>query len=175
MPGGSPCQTKPSTSVSSICVSVSLPPLPPAPAPSPASSKRDSCTRSATSENRVKFVPHPSHVAPSGYGVPGQIRIRPLHTASQVACGQWPTLPGKRQHGGQLGAGAEGGGDGGRARGERGCADPLGEKARREQVGGDHDAGRPGLQQAGPRRGGGGIGGWGVGRAARNPSGPVLP
>jgi hypothetical protein len=35
-------------------------------AASPASSKRHNSTLSATSENRVKFVPHPSHVAPSG-------------------------------------------------------------------------------------------------------------
>src|SRR4029078_5838047 len=43
-----------------------------------ASWKRRRSTSSATWEKRVKFVPHPSHVAPSGYGVPGQIRIRPL-------------------------------------------------------------------------------------------------
>src|SRR5580704_12270732 len=66
MAGRYPCQTKPSTSVSSTRDS------------DPASSNRHSSTRSATSENRAKFVPHPSHVAPSGYAAPGQVCIRLL-------------------------------------------------------------------------------------------------
>src|SRR4051794_6246646 len=35
-------------------------------------SKRQSSTRVACSENSAKFTPTPSHVAPSGYGAPGQ-------------------------------------------------------------------------------------------------------
>src|SRR5438876_82914 len=41
---------------------------------SPAASKRQSSTPVACSEKIAKFVPSPSHVAPSGYGVPGQTR-----------------------------------------------------------------------------------------------------
>src|SRR6476659_9805067 len=41
----------------------------------PSSSNRQSSTPSATSENRVKFVPAPSYVAPRGYGPPGHASI----------------------------------------------------------------------------------------------------
>src|SRR5262245_61868136 len=37
-------------------------------------SNRQSSTRVACSENTAKFTPTPSHVAPSGYGEPGQTR-----------------------------------------------------------------------------------------------------
>src|SRR3954453_1163075 len=37
-------------------------------------SKRHSSTPVACSEKRAKFVPSPSHDAPSGYGEPGQTR-----------------------------------------------------------------------------------------------------
>src|SRR5579875_871233 len=47
--------------------------------PSPV--KRQSSTPSASSENKAKFVPHPSQVAPRGYGAPGQIRNRLLRLA----------------------------------------------------------------------------------------------
>src|SRR5579862_8413621 len=38
----------------------------------PESSKRHNSTFSACSENKAKFTPSPSQVAPSGYGLPGQ-------------------------------------------------------------------------------------------------------
>src|SRR5437588_8111918 len=38
----------------------------------PSPSKKQSSTRVAISEKTEKFVPAPSDVAPSGYGVPGQ-------------------------------------------------------------------------------------------------------
>src|SRR4028118_2336219 len=55
----------------------------------PSSSTRHSSTRSATSENRAKLVPAPSNVAPSGYGLPGQISMTPqLHVPPGVdRCG----------------------------------------------------------------------------------------
>ena len=65
------------------------------------SSNRHSSTRSATSENRAKFVPHPSHVAPSGYGVPARYAFASFRAASRVTFGQRPTLPGKRMPGGK--------------------------------------------------------------------------
>ena len=37
--------------------------------------KRHSSTAVAFSEKRAKLTPSPSHVAPSGYGCPGQTRI----------------------------------------------------------------------------------------------------
>src|SRR5207248_9121841 len=46
-----------------------------------AESNRHSSTRDACSENSAKFTPTPSHVAPSGYGVPGQTLIDRLCTA----------------------------------------------------------------------------------------------
>ena len=46
-----------------------------------AESNRHSSTRDACSENSAKLTPTPSHVAPSGYGVPGQTLIDRLCTA----------------------------------------------------------------------------------------------
>src|SRR6478752_8734924 len=48
---------------------------------SPGWSYRHSSTPVACSEKRAKFVPSPSHVAPSGYGVPGQTRRLAMPTA----------------------------------------------------------------------------------------------
>src|SRR4029453_15636828 len=45
-----------------------------------AESKRQSSTRGACSEKMAKLTPPPSHVAPSGYGVPGQTRRLLLST-----------------------------------------------------------------------------------------------
>src|SRR5659263_277305 len=70
---------------------------------SPARLNKQSSTRSATSENRAKFVPMPSYVAPSGYGVPGQIcmgilRLTSLGSApaAQASGGLFARRPGGR-------------------------------------------------------------------------------
>jgi len=54
MPGTYPCQTKPVRSGRSTACWL------------PALSKRQSSTRVATSEKRVKFTPEPSYCAPRG-------------------------------------------------------------------------------------------------------------
>src|SRR5262245_16791104 len=41
-------------------------------------SKRQSSTRAAWAEKIAKFAPRPVHVAPSGYGWPGQTRMSTL-------------------------------------------------------------------------------------------------
>ena len=53
-------------------------------------SKRQSSTRVACSEKIAKLTPTPSHVAPRGYGVPGQTRIERLGTESwyHAECGE---------------------------------------------------------------------------------------
>src|SRR5690349_6944307 len=42
---------------------------------SPSELKRQSSIFSATSENTAKFVPYPSYVAPSGYGLPSHTAV----------------------------------------------------------------------------------------------------
>src|SRR5688500_12365574 len=48
-------------------------------------SNRHSSTDVACSENRAKFTPRPSQVAPSGYGRPGQTRTRPAFPTAPSA------------------------------------------------------------------------------------------
>ena len=61
-------------------------------APSSSPSNRHSSTRSACSEKSEKFVPSPSHVAPSGKGWPGQTASTVIAAALRTAAGRttWP-------------------------------------------------------------------------------------
>ena len=72
------------------------------PAPVPptiaGSSNRHSSTPSATSENRAKLLPRPSHAAPSGYGAPGQMCI-PLLARSVCPLSRCMSLPRKVMRG----------------------------------------------------------------------------
>src|SRR5439155_8875736 len=49
-------------------------------------SKRQSSTLAACAENNAKFTPTPVHVAPSGYGSPGQTRMRHGRGSRDVPC-----------------------------------------------------------------------------------------
>src|SRR5262245_54606397 len=51
-------------------------------------SNRQSSTRSALAENRAKFVPRPSQVAPSGCGAPAESRMLPLRDEKNCSKGR---------------------------------------------------------------------------------------